>query len=69
MGVALGPLVWALIAGYWLWWRPRLVAAGRWPAGGAGPGSLVTGFEILASLALAALGGWLAADSFATPVG
>ena len=63
MGVVLGPLVWAAVAGYWLWWRPRLVAAGR-PRR-----SLETGLEVVATLALLALGGWLATDSFATPSG
>jgi hypothetical protein len=63
MGVVLGPLVWALVAGYWLWWRPRLAAAGR-PRR-----SLEIGLEVAATLALLALGGWLATDSFATPTG
>ena len=63
MGVVFGPLVWAVAAGYWLWWRPRLVPAGR-----PRP-SLVTGLEVVATLALLGLGGWLATDSFATPTG
>lgn len=67
MGIVLGPVVWALVAGYWLWWRPRLIGRAGGPA--TASRSLGHGLEVVASLALLALGGWLAADSFATPTG
>lgn len=60
MGFLVAPIVWAAVAGYWLVLRPRLVAAGRWPAQSESPARLRVGIEVCLSLALAGLGGWLA---------
>ncbi|MCI0686737.1 MAG: hypothetical protein L0Y54_05800 [Sporichthyaceae bacterium] len=67
MGIVLGPLVWALVAGYWLWLRPRWTARYPTPGRPGWPRRLLAVVEVCVSLLLVGFGGWLAADSFATP--